>query len=160
LCIIGDIYPAPLNRPPNRHAEIIGSLKCPQFNALKTVVFIVDSGASFTTLLPYDVVNLGINCDELNDAEKPCYTATGEPIYPKILPDVELHLNKNNGVTGAEHIFLLDFIHCIKPPSVQDRRVLLPQQETFTLSLLGMDVLYHFTRWTYDFEECQLRLDY
>jgi hypothetical protein len=152
LQIIADIYP------PNPHAKIIGSLKCSQFNDLRTVEFVVDSGATFTTLLPFHVTLLGIDLEILEPAPKPCYTATGTPIYPLLLPDVELHLEKNDGKRNSFEIFTLPFIHCMPtlPPNPSNR--LSPQRVAIN-SLLGMDVLSNFSNWHWDFEVGELFLN-
>lgn len=138
-------------QPQNRHAKIIGSLKCSQFNILKTVDFLIDSGASYTTLLPYDAVRLGISFNILSDFPKPCCTATGLLAFPKVLPDVELHLDRNDGNPNSEEIFVLPFIHCMPPPKRRKRQAI-PQRE-ITYSLLGMDVLSNFLNWRWDLKQ-------
>ncbi len=150
--IVADIYP------PNPHARIIGSLNCSQFNDLRTVEFVVDSGATFTTLLPYHVNSLGINIGILRRAPKPCYSATGDSIYPHILPNVELHLDKNDGQPRSEVIFTLPFIHCMPPLPPNPLDQIAPLRE-ITTSLVGMDVLRHFSKWNWNFEKGELHLD-
>jgi len=82
------------------------------------VDFLIDSGASYTTLLPYDAVRLGISFNILSDFPKPCCTATGLLAFPKVLPDVELHLDRNDGNPNSEEIFVLPFIHCMPRQNV------------------------------------------
>jgi hypothetical protein len=160
LSIIADIYHSPPKSPPNWHAQIIGTLKCPHLSNVKTeiITFFVDSGSSITTLLPFDVDRLGINYNALLYANCPCTTATGERVFPKILPNVELTLNTYDGNgKGKEDIFALPNIHCMKPLSQLDRAM---PCEVFTYSLLGMDVLHNFRKWHWDFDAGELRLSY
>ncbi|HLE75909.1 MAG TPA: hypothetical protein VI864_07710 [Candidatus Bathyarchaeia archaeon] len=149
--IIADIYPT------SPHAKIIGSLKCSQFSDLRTLEFVVDSGATFTTLLPYHVLSLGIDCSDLSRTTRPCYSANGDPMYPYELPKVELHLDKNDGKTNGVEIFVLPLIHCMPPPPRDPQQE--PQQFRITNSLLGMDVLKIFKNWIWDFENGQLHLN-
>jgi hypothetical protein len=146
LQIIADIYP------PYPHAKIIGSLKCSQFSDLRTVEFLVDCGATITTLLPYNVIDLGINWEGLECAKRPCYTATGDPIYPRILSEVELHLDKNDGKPNSVEIFILPFIHVVPPLRSKSQKNQLQPQRQVTNSLLGKDVLAYFSNWHWDFD--------
>lgn len=154
LQIIADIYAPNI---PNiytqiPHARVIGSLNCSQFSDLRTAEFIVDSGASFTTLLPYHVVMLGINWQILPYASIQCTTATGDRVNPRLLQDVELHINKNDGKPNSEEIFILPYIH-VMPPSLQEQ---IPR----SYSLLGMDVLRNFPNWHWDFDKMCLFLSH
>lgn len=160
LSIIADIYPSPKTLPPNRHAQVIGTLKCPHLHNAKTenIIFFVDSGSSITTLLPFDVYKLGINYDALRYSKEACTTATGERVFPKTLPNVGLTLNTHDAKGNSkEDIFVLDYIHCMKPPAPLDRTL---PTEVFTYSLLGMDVLHNFKDWHWDFKLGELHLSY
>ncbi len=109
-------------------------------------------------MLPFDVDRLGIDYNALRYADDPCTTATGERVFPKILPKVELTLNSfdANG-KSKEDIFVLPYVNCMKPPQALDRRL---PSEIFTYSLLGMDVLHNFREWHWDFDAGELRLSY
>lgn len=122
------------------HASLIGSLKLSPFDsALYKVRFLVDCGASRTTLSPYHVLALGIDWMSLPKSRYGCTLADGSVIYPKMLANVELHLSNQ----GGELIFQLPYINAMPPPK---SRVI--EQ---TSSLLGMDVLCNFTEWRWDF---------
>lgn len=138
-------------------AIVSGSLSCPQFIGFKPTHFIVDSGSVTTTILPLDVVKLGIDCRKLEKGPRPLTTAKGE-IFPYILPSVQLNLECNDGRAEALDMFPLERIHCIKPRASQKSDPSLLFRHTF--SLLGMDVLKYFKKWTWDFENKTLTLDY
>ena len=152
MSIIADIYapkiPTLYTQIP--HARVIGSFQCSQFNDFRTAEFLIDSGASFTTLLPYHVIALDIDWENLANARTPCMIANGEPIYAKLLPDVELHINRNDGKPKSEEIFVLPYIHVIPVP--------MRQRIPVSASLLGMDVLRNFPNWHWDFDNMYLTL--
>jgi predicted aspartyl protease len=159
LSIIADIYPSSRKTSPNYHAQIIGTMKCHHLGNIQKefITFFVDSGSSITTLLPFDVDRLGIDYESLDYADSPCTTATGERIFPKILPEVELTLTTYDGAGKKEDVFLLPTINCMKPSKELDKSL---PVEVFTYSLLGMDVLHNFKDWHWDFDKGELHLKY
>jgi hypothetical protein len=128
---------------PVPHGRVIGSVKCPQFNELKNVDFLIDSGSTFTTLLPYDVITLEIDWESLPLANFNCMCASGNYFRPRVLADVEIHLNNEDGVPTLEEVFKLPFIN-VMPPSED-------QSHAEPYSLLGMDVLRNFSIWRWQF---------
>jgi len=139
----------------DRSANIVGYLGCSQFHGLKPVNFIVDTGATITTILPFDTLKLGIQCNGLKKAQMPCVTAKGE-IYPYMLSDVQVHLRCNDGKKDSFEIFPLSSIHCMSSKvKKKDSQIL-----TFPYSLLGMDILCYFRNWHWDFNDGTLKLDY
>jgi predicted aspartyl protease len=141
LPVIPSIYPTNVeNHDPVPHARITGTINCPQFIEPRNVNFLIDSGACFTTLLPYDVVTLEIDWKRLDEANFDCRCANGDCFRPRILPNVEIRLNNEDGVPTKEEIFNLPFINVIPPPKVL-------KYEPDPFSLLGMDVLNRFRIW-------------
>jgi hypothetical protein len=133
------------------HASLIGSLKLSPFDkGLQEVRFLVDCGASRTTLSPYHVLALGIDWMRLPKSRYGCTLADGSVIYPKMLANVEIHVSKRDGKSGGELVFQLPYINAMPPPK---SRVI--EQ---TSSLLGMDVLCNFVDWRWDFANCLLHL--
>lgn len=131
--------------------KIIATIQSKRFREPQTFEFLIDSGTSFTTLLPYHVLSSEINCDYLPTASKPCFVANGQPIYPKLLYDVNISINSYFQGKRGEENFVLPFIH-LMPPNTQQ---VLPR----TLSLLGMDVLRNFSSWHWDYRTYQLFLN-
>lgn len=128
-----------------KHAFIIGSITCCQFREPKQIRFLVDTGASLTTILSYDTLRLGIDCTKLNVSEGSFNTANGKR-RAFSLTDVEINLNTNDGNSQQSTIILsLRAIPCFPPPITIDESVV--AEETY--SILGMDVLFLFKKWQY-----------
>lgn len=126
------------------HAKIIGTLSCKQLAGLRDTEFLIDSGATKTTISPFQaVVFLSIDTDHLPTAPNVCSIANGTNIRPKMLQEVELRINKRDGKPNSEWIFVLPYI------------LVMPVHKSKPLvkanSLLGMDVLRNFPYWQWDF---------
>jgi hypothetical protein len=122
------------------HASLIGSLKLRPFDKeLHEVRFLVDCGASRTTLSSYHVLALGLDWERLPESRYGCTLADGSVIFPKMIVNVEIHVSKQ----GGELIFQLPYINAMPPPKTK----IIEQ----TASLLGMDVLSNFRDWRWDF---------
>ena len=117
------------------------------------------SGSVTTTILPLEVLKLGIDCDKLNRGNRPLTTAKGE-VFPYILPNVQLNIECecNDGKKDSLEIFPLKKIHCIKPRTSQKAKADPNQLFRHTFNLLGMDVLQYFKKWIWDFENRTLTL--
>ena len=128
-----------------KHAFIIGSITCSQFNEPKLIRFLVDTGASLSTVLSYDTLRLGIDCSKLAPSQCSFSTANGRRNAYQ-LDDVQITLNTNDEPTQQGTVtFSLRGMPCFAPPSTIDASVV--AEETY--SLLGMDVLFLFKKWTF-----------
>ena len=126
------------------HAKIIGSLKCRQFADLRDAEFLVDSGATKTTISPFQAAMLlTVDTDRLPTAPNHCSIADGSNVRPKMLQDVELSINKRDGKPNSEWIFTLPYI-LVMP--IQKKKPLIKSN-----SLLGMDILANFPAWRWDY---------
>lgn len=134
----------PLSNIEIKHAYIIGSIKYDPFaEDLHEVKFLIDSGASRTTLSPYDVLALNIDWKRLHNSPFGCTIADGSKVYPKMLPNVEIHINRRDGKPHSESVFELAFIHVMPIPKGK------PMEKSS--SILGMDVLNNFSGWQWDY---------
>ncbi len=114
------------------------------------VRFILDTGASHTTFLPYHVLTLLIDWKKLPKAAMPCTVATGEKVYPRVLENVKITLNAE-GEPNNETSFEIRYVH-LMPPFKN------AEYESETYSLLGMDVLNNFPIWRWAIEKRILSL--
>lgn len=126
------------------HAKIIGSIRCKQFGDLRDAEFLIDSGATKTTISPFQAaVFLAVDTDHLPTAPNTCSIADGSNVRPKMIQDVELRINKRDGKPNSEEIFALPYV-LVMP--VHKSKPLIKAS-----SLLGMDILSNFPTWQWDF---------
>jgi len=95
------------------------------------IVFLVDLGATTTTILEGDCVRLGIDCDRLEKVPEPTVVPGGRT-EPHILRDVILIFETKEGEFQFERLDKIDVI----PPKADS--ILLP------FSLLGIDIISRF----------------
>jgi len=113
------------------HAYIHAFIVCPQIERTAPIVFLVDLGATTTTILEGDCVRLGIDCDRLE--KTPGQTVVpGGRTETYILRDVILVFETKEGEFQFER---LDKIDVIRPKADS---ILLP------FSLLGIDIISRF----------------
>ena len=125
-------------------AFIVGSITCSQFIEPKPIRFLVDTGASLSTILSYDALPLGIDCFKLDSLGCSFGTANGRRFAYR-LKDAEITLITNDGSDGGTVTFSLRGMPCLPPPLTIDESMV--AEEPY--SLLGMDVLFLFKKWTY-----------
>jgi len=127
-------------------ARVEGFIRCPEKPDYQPVTFIIDTGCSQTCLLPDDVVRLGIDHAHLPTITKTIITANG-PVALKLLANVEVNLPVLGGLFERKKALVkipLSQLPLLPPgPDYAP----LPRQMVF--SLLGMDVLRYFPRWTF-----------
>jgi hypothetical protein len=131
----------------NRQALILGYLMCPEFDEPKKVRFLVDTGASTTTILPVDVFKLGIECNALVRSSRPCTTANGAAAYPFQLPSAVVYLPRNDESGDFDEI-PLPFVLCMPFPPLPNKHTM-NQPPYPTFSVLGMDVLKRYKYWVF-----------
>jgi hypothetical protein len=128
-----------------KHAFIVGSINCSQLSGPKLIRFLVDTGASFSTILGYDVLRLGIDCSKLKTSSCSFSTANGRRTAFQ-LDEVEVTLYTNDVPSQVGSVtFSLKNMPCFTPPATVDASVV--AEEAY--SVLGMDVLFLFKNWTY-----------
>jgi len=113
------------------HAYVHAFIVCPQIKRIAPIVFLVDLGATTTTILEGDCIRLGIDCDHLERAPGPTVVPGGRT-ETYILRDVFLIFETEEGEFEFEK---LDKIDVVKPGA---NSILLP------FSLLGVDVISRF----------------
>ena len=108
-------------------------LICEVLGLKKPVEFLIDTGASRTTILDNDAIRLGIDCGKLQKFE-PGTAGIGGIVDTFIIPDVKLLFRSKNGFHEEElkEIFVLR--HVAEEREIEERIRRLP-------SLLGRDVL-------------------
>jgi hypothetical protein len=131
------------------HAHIFAYFWCPKFTDKKArpIHLIVDTGCTTTTILGDDMTRLGINCDGLKSTE-PTTTANGV-VVPFIMEDVRFIMEFRNGLFNFNRKFRrvdMSEIHCHCPT---DPRQMTEEKLLHVCSLLGMDFLHFFKKWTF-----------
>ena len=113
------------------HAYIHAFIVCPQIKRIAPIVFLVDLGATTTTILEGDCIRLGIDCDRLEKAPGPTVVPGGRT-ETYLLRDVFLIFETAEGEFEFEK---LDKIDVVQPKADS---TLLP------FSLLGVDIISRF----------------
>jgi len=113
------------------HAYVNAFMNSPKIGNTVPIVFLVDLGATTTTILEGDCERIGIDCSKLQKSPNSTVVAGGK-IQTHILPDVTLLFEAQD---GTYHIERLPKVDVIKP---REGCVKLP------FSLLGIDVIKRF----------------
>jgi len=131
---------------PLHQARVNAFIRTPSNHTLTPITFLIDTGASYTCLLPSDVIRLGIPYAELKSSPSLLTTAIGE-VRPRLLDRVNIYLTVIEG--GTEQFLALNFKNMRVIPPIEGRTT--PAGGT-AYSLMGMDVLKHFPRWSFEGE--------
>ncbi|MGQ9641231.1 MAG: aspartyl protease family protein [Candidatus Bathycorpusculaceae bacterium] len=111
-------------------AYVVAVLECEALRIRDTVEFLVDTGASRTTICDKDVVRLGIDFSKLEKLSEGML-GIGGLVDTYVLRDVKLTFRREN---GESHMEVFDRIYVLKH-AVQDERIMrIP-------SILGRDML-------------------
>jgi hypothetical protein len=113
------------------HAYVNAFMNSPKIGNTVPIVFLVDLGATTTTILEGDCERIRIDCTRLQKSPNSTVVAGGK-IQTYILPDVTLFFETQD---GTHHIERLPKVDVIKP---REGCVKLP------FSLLGIDVIRRF----------------
>jgi hypothetical protein len=124
------------------HAYINAFMYSPKIGSTVPIVFLVDLGATTTTILEGDCERTGIDCSKLQRSPDSTVVAGGK-IQTYILPDVTLFFESQD---GTHHVERLPRVDVIKP---RKGSIKLP------FSLLGIDVVRTF-KLTYSSNELTL----
>lgn len=111
-------------------------ITCPSFHIFSAITFLIDSGASRTTILDSDAIRLGIDHSKLRRFEDGT-TGIGGIVDTFIIPDVVLTFRTSEGIHEEQfrEIFVLQ--HTVKGRKIADRIKKLP-------SLLGRDLINNY----------------
>lgn len=119
------------------HFYVNAVIECPQIQRPSVITFLLDTGCSVTTLLPFDVMRLNIPWRSLAQ-DRPVGTGRGMAV-PRILPNVTIRIPGNAGLFNHERVWIGNIfgrIHTMDPTFQCD-----------PYSLLGMDFLLSFKKW-------------
>jgi len=116
------------------HVFVDGTIYHPSFNnEFYNFHFLIDTGASTTTVLPGDAKKMGINFSELPKRKKET-RGIGKPVRPRF---VKMAVIGFQSVDHSQQILLpLNELNILEP---DDEEV-----DQFTYSLLGMDMIKRF----------------
>jgi len=115
---------------------IVAFLRCESWHIEETVAFLIDSGASRTTLLDSDAERLGIDFSRLERFEEGT-TGIGGMVETYILPSVKLSFRTTEGVHEEEFREIFVLRHRPRNREEEERIKALP-------SLLGRDFLNEY----------------
>lgn len=117
---------------------------CGQHKEPEFMNFLIDTGATTSTILEGHCEMLGLNCQQLST-----YTAevVGGEIQVSVLPDIEFGFIDTR---ERLHVELFDSIAVIEPTVVRPRP---------GYSIIGMDVLQRFDKLVYDFRRNEVTLE-
>lgn len=124
------------------HAYINAFMSSPKIGKIVPIVFLVDLGATTTTILEGDCERIGIDCDKLQKSQGSTVVAGGR-IQTYVLSDVTLFFESEDGTYNIERLQKVDVIK--------------PRKDSVRLpfSLLGIDVIRRF-KLTYTKDEFAL----
>ena len=137
------------------HATVNGLFSYPGILVPFSLTFLIDTGASCSCLLRDHVHYFGINYSTLPDMGYSTETATGH-VSPKNLGEADVYLPISETPEDEPVLRRLHFddFQILPPPKRHS-----PEPRHRVVSLLGMDVLKSFTKWSWDWDKRQLILD-
>ena len=129
-----------------KQARVEGYIKYPPNYDSHPITFLVDTGCSNSCILPDDILKLDVDHSTLPTVTKTIVTANG-PVNLKVIPNAEVVLPVYVGLLDNKKAYLsfpMEHLAVLPPgPNYQP----LPKELVF--SLLGMDVLCNFPRWSF-----------
>lgn len=139
-----------------KQARVEGYIRYPPSFFNQPITFLVDTGCSNSCILPDDVIRLNIDHSDLQTITKTIITANG-PVNLKVIQHTEIVLPVKAGLLDNKRAFVSFPMEnlAVLPPGPNYKP--LPQELVF--SLLGMDVLSHFPRWSYGRERLVMEND-
>ena len=139
-----------------KQARVDGYIRYPTNYVKQPITFLIDTGCSNSCILPDDVVRLSIDHSDLQSVTKIIVTANG-PVNLKVINQVEVVLPVQVGLFDNKRAYITFPMEslAILPPGPS--HVPLPKELIF--SLLGMDVLSHFPRWSFGKERLVMEND-
>jgi len=129
-----------------KQARVEGYIRYPPGYINQPVTFLVDTGCSNSCILPDDVIRLGIDHGNLQTVTKTIVTANG-PVNLRVIQHAEVVLPVLVGLLDNKRAYVsfpMENLAVLPPGS---NYAPLPKELIF--SLLGMDVLSHFPRWSF-----------
>ena len=139
-------------RPEWNQAYIQGTIKLQHIPTRVPIIFLIDTGCTETTLLQDDVLRLSIDWENLPEKDQAIITASGI-MRSRVLTNVDIFLTAEVSVvdsTPMEYQIHYDNIDIMPPISrLLDSE---PEQHRDCFSLLGMDILINFRKWTWELD--------
>ena len=129
-----------------KQARVEGYIRYPPNHVNHSITFLVDTGCSNSCILPDDVLRLGVDPATLQTVTKTIVTANG-PVNLKVIQNAEIVLPVYVGLLDNKKAytnFPMESL-AVLPPGPNYR----PLPKELVFSLLGMDVLSHFPRWSF-----------
>ena len=139
-----------------KQARVEGYIRYSPDFVNQPITFLVDTGCSNSCILPDDVIRLNIDHSSLQTITKTIITANG-PVNLKVIQNAEVVLPVQAGLLDNKRAFVsfpMENLAVLPPGS---NYAPLPQGLVF--SLLGMDVLSHFPRWSFGKERLVMEND-
>lgn len=129
-----------------KQARVEGYIRYPTKWDNHPITFLVDTGCSNSCILPDDVAKLNIDPAALQTVTKTIVTANG-PVNLKVIQNAEVVLPVFVGLLDNKKAYISFPMEnlAVLPPG--PNYAPLPKELVF--SLLGMDVLSHFPRWSF-----------
>ena len=139
-----------------KQARVEGYIRYPPTWMNHPLIFLVDTGASNSCILPDDVVKLGVDSNTLQTVTKTIVTANG-PVNLKVIQNAEIVLPVYIGLMDNKKAYLsfpMDNLPVLPPGP---NYVPLPRELVF--SIIGMDILSHFPKWSFGKEKLYMEND-
>lgn len=139
-----------------KQARVEGYIRYPPNHVNQPVTLLVDTGCSNSCILPDDVLRLGIDHEVLQTVTKTIVTANG-PVNLKVIQRAEIVLPVQVGLLDNKRAYVnfpMESL-AVLPPGPQYA----PLPKELVFSLLGMDVLSHFPRWSFGKERLVMEND-
>ncbi len=129
-----------------KQARVEGYVRYPPTYQNQQITLLVDTGSSNSCLLPDDVARLNIDHLSLQSVTKTIVTAKG-PVDLKVIHQAEIILPVLAGLLDNKRgyvSFPMESL-AVLPPGPDFK----PLPKELVFSLLGMDILIHFPRWSF-----------
>lgn len=139
-----------------RQARVEGYIRYPPSHVNQPINFLVDTGCSNSCILPDDVIRLSLDHWNLQTVTKTIITANG-PVNLKVIQHGEVVLPVQVGLLDNKRAYVTFPMEnlAVLPPG--PNYAPLPKELIF--SLLGMDILSHFPRWSFGKERLVMEND-
>jgi predicted aspartyl protease len=139
-----------------KQARVEGYIRYPPNLVNQPISFLVDTGCSQSCILPDDVHRLSIDHRNLQTVTKTIVTANG-PVNLKVIKNAEVVLPVQVGLLDNKRAYIMFPMEnlAVLPPGPSYS----PLPKELVFSLLGMDILSHFPRWSFGKERLVMEND-
>ena len=139
-----------------KQARVDGYIRYPPGFVNQSITFLIDTGCNNSCILPDDVIRLNIDHNGLQTITKTIVTANG-PVNLKVMQHAEIVLPVQAGLLDNKRAFISFPMEnlAVLPPGLNYT----PLPKGLVFSLLGMDILSHFPRWSFGKERLVMEND-